>query len=58
MWRFVMHGPDGRDYQNKIAYLEVARPERLVYRHGGDEDLDAGQRFRPRSPSSPKARRP
>ena len=22
VWRFVMHGPDGRDYQNKITYLE------------------------------------
>ena len=40
VWRFVMHGPDGRDYQNKITYLEVVRPERLVYRHGGDEDLE------------------
>ena len=38
VWRFVMHGPDGRDYQNKITYLEVVRPERLVYKHGGDED--------------------
>ena len=34
-WRFVMHGPDGRDYQNQITYLEVARPERIAYRHGG-----------------------
>jgi uncharacterized protein YndB with AHSA1/START domain len=40
VWRFVMHGPDGRDYQNKITYLEVVRLERLVYRHGGDEDLE------------------
>ncbi len=40
VWRFVMHGPDGRDYQNKITYLEVVKPERLVYRHGGDEDLE------------------
>ena len=31
VWRFVMHGPDGRDYQNKIVYREVKRPERLVY---------------------------
>jgi uncharacterized protein YndB with AHSA1/START domain len=36
-WRFVMHGPDGRDYRNKIVYLEVVRPERLVYKHRGDE---------------------
>jgi uncharacterized protein YndB with AHSA1/START domain len=40
VWRFVMHGPDGRDYQNKITYLEVVRPERLVFEHGGDDDLE------------------
>jgi uncharacterized protein YndB with AHSA1/START domain len=37
VWRFVMHGPD-RDYQNKITYLEVVKPERLVYKHGGTGD--------------------
>ena len=37
VWRFVMHGPDGRDYQNQITYLEVVKPERLVYRHGEPE---------------------
>ncbi|MGA7373329.1 MAG: SRPBCC domain-containing protein [Methyloceanibacter sp.] len=40
VWGFVMHGPDGRDYQNRITYLEVVKPERLVYKHGGDEDLE------------------
>jgi uncharacterized protein YndB with AHSA1/START domain len=40
VWRFVMHGPDGRDYQNKITYLEIVPPESLVYRHGGGEDLE------------------
>ena len=33
-WRFIMHGPDGTDYDNEIVYLEVVRPERLVYTHG------------------------
>lgn len=33
VWRFVMHGPDGRDYQNKIVYVEIVKPERLVYDH-------------------------
>jgi uncharacterized protein YndB with AHSA1/START domain len=36
-WRFVMHGPDGRDYQNCITFDEIVRPERLRYRHGGDD---------------------
>jgi uncharacterized protein YndB with AHSA1/START domain len=37
MWRFVMHGPDGTDYKNKIIFTEVVKPERLVYRHAGEE---------------------
>jgi uncharacterized protein YndB with AHSA1/START domain len=39
IWRLVMHGPD-RDYHNRIVYLEVVRPERIVYKHApeaGDE---------------------
>lgn len=40
VWRFVMHGPDGRDYQNRITFDEVAPPERLVYHHGGGEDVE------------------
>src|SRR5688572_2241673 len=39
-WRFVMHGPDGRDYQNRIVYREVVTPERLVYDHGGGDDVE------------------
>jgi uncharacterized protein YndB with AHSA1/START domain len=35
VWRFTMHGPDGVDYPNKITYIEIAKPERLVYDHGG-----------------------
>ncbi len=33
VWRHVMRGPDGRDYLNKIIFLEVVRPERLVFKH-------------------------
>ena len=33
VWRFVMHGPDGVDYQNKVVYLEIVKPERIVYSH-------------------------
>jgi uncharacterized protein YndB with AHSA1/START domain len=41
IWRFVMHGPDGTDYQNKIVYLEIVKPERLVFKHsGGEEDAE------------------
>jgi uncharacterized protein YndB with AHSA1/START domain len=36
VWQFVMHGPDGRDWENRITYHEVVKPERLVYSHGDD----------------------
>jgi uncharacterized protein YndB with AHSA1/START domain len=32
-WRFVMHGPDGADYQNHSIFDEVVAPERIVFRH-------------------------
>jgi uncharacterized protein YndB with AHSA1/START domain len=40
VWRFIMHGPDGTDYPNKIVFLEVVKPERLVYVHGDESDSD------------------
>ena len=39
-WRFVMHGPDGTDYQNRINFLEVVKPERLVYAHMGEDETE------------------
>jgi len=32
-WRFVMHGPDGRNYRNDSVFLEVVPPERIVFEH-------------------------
>ena len=37
VWRFTMHGPDGKDWPNRIVYREVVKPERLVYDHDDDE---------------------
>lgn len=37
-WRYVMHGPDGTDYDNLVSYREVTPPERLVYAHGSNDD--------------------
>ena len=43
VWRFVMHGPDGRDYENRMTFEEVVPPERIVYRHGGGDDVEPVQ---------------
>ena len=33
-WDFVMHGPDGTDYQEWITWTEITAPERIALRHG------------------------
>jgi len=43
VWRFVMHGPDGRDYQNRVTFDEIVAPQRLVYHHGGGDDVEPVQ---------------
>jgi len=43
VWRFVMHGPDGRDYQNRVTFEEIVPPQRIVYRHGGGDDVEPVQ---------------
>jgi uncharacterized protein YndB with AHSA1/START domain len=36
VWRFIMHGPNGTDYPNRIVFREIAPPSRLVYENGWD----------------------
>jgi uncharacterized protein YndB with AHSA1/START domain len=36
VWRFVMHGPDGTDYGDRVIFREVVDSVRLVYDHGDD----------------------
>ncbi len=40
VWRFIMHGPDGTDYKNKIVFTKVVKPERLEYKHAGEDDTE------------------
>src|ERR1051325_1487884 len=37
-WDFVMHGPDGTDYQEWISWTEIAPPSRIALRHGESSD--------------------
>jgi uncharacterized protein YndB with AHSA1/START domain len=37
-WRFMMHGPDGTDYPNRVVYQDVVPRERLVWNHNADSD--------------------
>jgi uncharacterized protein YndB with AHSA1/START domain len=54
-WRLVMHGPDGKDYENESVFLEVKRREKISYDHVRPmhrfqmtmtyEDVDGGTRL-------------
>ena len=32
-WIFIMHGPDGENYPNKIIFREVVKNKKLVHEH-------------------------
>ena len=38
VWDFVMHGPDGTDYQEWISWTEIAPPARIALLHGEARD--------------------
>ncbi|MBZ0201799.1 MAG: SRPBCC family protein [Ignavibacteria bacterium] len=40
VWRFIMHGPDGKDFPNRVVFTEVSKPSLLKYRHTGDDETE------------------
>ena len=32
-WQYVMHAPDGANYENESEFVEIARPERILLLH-------------------------
>ena len=40
VWRLTIRGPDGRDYHNRIVFIEVAKPGRLVYKHEPEKESE------------------
>ena len=34
VWEYVMHGPDGTDYPNRVVYTKLDRPNGFAYDHG------------------------
>jgi uncharacterized protein YndB with AHSA1/START domain len=45
VWKHVMHGPDGTDYPNKSVFIEITKPERIKYSHGGGRKGDPAAQF-------------
>lgn len=33
LWEFVMHGPDGTNFNNRSVFKEIVEPSRIVFEH-------------------------
>ena len=44
-WRFVMHGPDGGNYENESVFVEILKPERIVIKHLSPPHFDLTATF-------------
>jgi uncharacterized protein YndB with AHSA1/START domain len=42
VWKHTMHGPDGTDYPTRCVFIEVVKPERMVYSMVGGKKGDPG----------------
>ena len=40
-WRHTMRGPDGTEYPNESVFIEVVKPERIVFAHAGGKKGEA-----------------
>jgi uncharacterized protein YndB with AHSA1/START domain len=45
VWKQTMHGPDGTDYPNRSVFIDVVKPERIVYSMAGGKKGDPGHQF-------------
>lgn len=45
-WLFTMHGPDGKNYPNRVRYTEVRKPEFITYDHDGGDGDDGTHSFK------------
>ena len=44
-WHFVMHGPDGGNYENESVFVEILKPERIVIKHLSPPHFDLTATF-------------
>lgn len=47
-WEFIMHGPDGHDYKNKIQIVDIKKPHHIFYKHLGDGEGETDVHFEAR----------
>jgi uncharacterized protein YndB with AHSA1/START domain len=45
IWKQTMHGPDGTDYPGQSVFIEVVKPERIVYSMTGGKKGERAVQF-------------
>lgn len=53
-WNFIMHGPDGVDYKNKMVFLEIKGPHKILMEHTTGPFFKAEATFEEVSPTQTK----
>ena len=51
-WRFVMHGPDGKDYKNHSIFREINDPEKIVFEHISGPQFQVTVTFKNQGPDT------
>lgn len=51
-WHFTMHGPDGKDYENEMRFVEVKENELIVMEHFSGHHFFLTLRFEPKADST------
>ena len=45
VWKHVMYGPDGTNYPNSSVFMDVVKPERIVFSRGGGKEGGPGAHY-------------
>lgn len=45
-WRFVFRSPDGNQFPNVIKFIEIEKPDYIIYDHTDDSGIKKPQHFR------------
>ncbi len=53
-WRFTMYGPDGTNYPNHSVFVEIIKPEKLVFDHIPGHVFRVTTTFEEESPNNTK----
>jgi len=53
-WKFIMHGPDNRDYPNESEFVQIVEPELLVWNHLSNPTFQIRTEFEEVAPNSTK----